>query len=83
MNGLWFNLELTEEGKKLFKDIPKEIPIHIEITQEKYGKLRELIEDGLQFDGSHHKQWFLQEIAKVLGIDVDLEELGGEEGIAP
>jgi len=83
MNGLWFNLELTEEGKKLFKDIPKEIPIHIEITQENYGKLRKLVEGGLQNDTAHHKQWYLEQIAKVLGIDVDLDELGVEEGIAP
>ena len=82
MIGLWFNVDLTEEGKRFFC-ITQEVPIHIEITQENYGKLRELIEDGLQFDAPHHKQWCLQEIAKVLGIDVDLDELGVEEGIAP
>jgi hypothetical protein len=58
-----------------------DIPIHIEITQEQYKRLRELIEEGLKFDGVLHKRWCLREIAQVLGIDV--EDLGHDEGIAP
>ena len=69
---------LTELGKT-FLNVP--VPIHIEITQEKYKKLRELIECGLQNGAAHHKQWYLWEIAKTLGIDV--EDLGHKEGIAP
>jgi hypothetical protein len=52
-------------------------------------KLRDLVIEGLYTDGGHHKQWYLQEIAKVLGgegliSDVELVEYGEpEEGIAP
>jgi len=46
---------------------------------------------GLTTDGSHHKQWFLEQILIALGVDLDeprewLEEdgYGGwEQGIAP
>ena len=36
-------------------------------------KAKELATNGLQTDGGHHKQWYLEEILKAL--DVDLEEL--------
>lgn len=40
-----------------------------------------LIFAGLTTDGGHHKQFFLEEIARVLGISI--AELDYEEGIAP
>ncbi len=48
---------------------------------EKLKKVRELLEDGIFTDGAHHKQWYLSQIAEVVGIDVEIEP--GEEGIAP
>ncbi len=48
------------------------------------AKIREFAEDGLCTDGSHHKQWFLQEIFKLSGGEIDEEMEGSiEEGIAP
>ena len=43
--------------------------------------LRDLVLDGLHTDGGHHKQWFLQEIAKHLNIEYCEDCI--EEGIAP
>jgi hypothetical protein len=53
---------------------------------EKHGvildeKIIELLEMGIYFDGSHHKQWCLVQIAKRLGVE--LEEGEYEEGVAP
>jgi len=33
-------------------------------------KIKELCIAGLLTDGGHHKQWFLEEILKVIGIDL-------------
>lgn len=40
-----------------------------------------LVRDGLQTDGAHHKQWFLQEIGKCVGLNP--ADIDHEEGIAP
>lgn len=40
-----------------------------------------LVRDGLQTDGSHHKQWFLEEIGKCVGLNPS--EIDHDEGIAP
>lgn len=40
-----------------------------------------LVIRGLKADGAHHKQWYLEEIAKILGLD--LSEVNYEKGIAP
>ncbi len=46
--------------------------------------IRELAKDGLYTDGGHHKQWFLEEIFKLSGGEIDQEMEGSiEEGIAP
>jgi hypothetical protein len=42
----------------------------------------ELIRGGLTTDGAHHKQWYLEQIAELLGIPLT-QELDYEEGIAP
>lgn len=58
-------------------------------------KIKQLCIDGLLTDGAHHKQWYLEEILKVLGVDlVKLREelqtpdekgdyYDWEDGIAP
>lgn len=48
---------------------------------EKLKQIRELVSDGLQTDGGHHKQWYLAQIAKIVGIDIELDE--EDMGIAP
>jgi len=38
-------------------------------------KIKELCINGLLTDGSHHKQWYLEEILKVLGYKLpDIKE---------
>jgi hypothetical protein len=44
--------------------------------------VRDLIIEGLSTDGGHHKQWYLEQIAKVLGIELTTE-LDYEKGIPP
>lgn len=43
--------------------------------------LENLIEAALNTDGAHHKQWYLEEIAKHMGLF--LEGVSHEKGIAP
>lgn len=42
----------------------------------------DLIIAGLLIDGEHHKQWYLEQIAKLLGIDLT-SPLNYDEGVAP
>lgn len=44
--------------------------------------VRDLIIGGLCTDGGHHKQWYLEQIAKALGIEL-IEPLDYEKGVAP
>ena len=44
-------------------------------------KMRELIVNALTTDGGLHKQWYLLQIAKELGIDLSGYDI--EEGVAP
>lgn len=52
----------------------------------KVVQIEELALEALQIDGSHHKQWYLEQILEVCGWD-DPKELQRacphEEGIAP
>lgn len=34
-------------------------------------KIRELVKEALYTDGAHHKQWYLEEIGKLVGINLD------------
>lgn len=54
-----------------------------QITDSDYQKIEDAVKEALVTDGSHHKQWYLEQIAKLFGIDI--AELDGiiEEGIAP
>ncbi len=51
--------------------------------------IKDLIIDGLCTDGSHHKQWYLQQILKALGFDEkklkeeEYKDYDWEDGIAP
>lgn len=59
------------------------------------GKALHYAVEGLMTDGGHHKQWYLEEILKAFGVDLDVlrkvmleEDEDGdsydwEEGIAP
>ena len=42
-------------------------------------RLKDLINDAMITDGGHHKQWYLNEIAKELDIDPETED----KGVAP
>ena len=46
------------------------------------GRMEMLTGEGLRTDGGHHKQWYLEEIAKKLGIDIE-KLTYFEKGIAP
>lgn len=46
--------------------------------------VKQLIVEGLCIDGAHHKQWYLEQIAEVIGIDLsDIRDIGYTQGIAP
>jgi len=54
------------------------------------GKAAELCAEALMTDGAHHKQWYLEEILKALGFDLDAYEkyvtakdIHWERGIPP
>jgi hypothetical protein len=36
-------------------------------------KAKNLVLEALYIDGSHHKQWYLEEIGRILGIDIKFE----------
>ena len=44
-------------------------------------EVKHLIEEALQTDGAHHKQWYLEKIASVLGFT--LKDVWYDDGIAP
>jgi hypothetical protein len=47
-------------------------------------KILSLAEKALCTDGEHHKQWYLEQIAKELGLaDFEIDDLGADRGIAP
>ena len=55
--------------------------------KEKLEKIIELVTNFGPFDGSHHKDWVLQEVLEVVQgkelTDDDLRVLGWERGVAP
>ena len=48
-----------------------------------YQNVKEIIHEALCTDGAHHKQWYLEQIALKLGIDLSAEQGTFEPGIAP
>jgi hypothetical protein len=53
----------------------------ITMTGKEAAKLTKLITEGLQEDGAHHKQWYLEQIAKL--FEIDLKGITYDEGVAP
>lgn len=41
------------------------------MTDEEREIVKNLCVNGLSTDGGHHKQWFLEEIVKALGYDLE------------
>ena len=55
-------------------------------AMENKERIIELLKDGLQTDGAHHKQWYLNEVLKLINADIarDVEEHWTHDGgIAP
>ena len=50
-------------------------------TEKELNNLENLFIEALTTDGSHHKQWYLRKIAKLLGIEID--DFIYKKGIAP
>jgi hypothetical protein len=50
-------------------------------TKKELKDLEDLFVEALTTDGAHHKQWYLEEISKLLGIEID--DSIYEKGIAP
>ena len=62
------------------------------IPDDKQQEIIELVKDGMYMDGGHHKQWYLEEVLKLCGVDVeklyeeaseDEEDGGWDRGIPP
>lgn len=55
------------------------------MNRDKLEQLIEYVEEDCFTDGSHHKQWYLFQIAKILHneglLDIDINDV--DEGIAP
>jgi len=55
-------------------------------ARERDKRIIEVLKDGLQTDGSHHKQWYLNEVLKLINADIakDVETHWTHDGgIAP
>ena len=53
--------------------------------EDSINKIRNLILEGLTTDGSHHKQWYLEELLKFFCRDIGelRNKYEWEDGIAP
>jgi hypothetical protein len=49
-------------------------------TEQERFVVRSLIEDALTTDGAHHKQWYLEQIARYLELPVTADH---EPGVPP
>ena len=64
---------------------------YTEIDEAKLEQVKEFGVEALFTDGGHHKQWYIEEMLKLLGVDLEemrIEQLregwlNWEEGIAP
>lgn len=61
----------SDEGTSHYR--PRDADVREELTY--------LLRQALTTDGGHHKQWYLEQIAEAL--DVDVSVVGFERGIAP
>lgn len=48
-------------------------------------RIIELLTNGLQTDGAHHKQWYLNEVLKLVDAEIakEVEQWTADAGIAP
>ncbi len=46
-------------------------------------QIHNLCLEGLETDGAHHKQWYLEQILKIISPGINIDELDCEKGIAP
>jgi hypothetical protein len=54
------------------------------LTDDQLNKIVELISEALYDEAAWHKQWYLEQIAEVLDIDLTIDgEYDFERGIAP
>lgn len=44
-------------------------------------EVRTIVLDGLKCDGDHHKQWYLEQVAGALGMEINYDEI--DEGCPP
>lgn len=51
------------------------------LTPDLADKIENALLDGLEADGAHHKQYYLEDIAKML--KVNLSDIKFQKGIAP
>lgn len=72
------NLGLYTETKDntKFKDISRESLLDLMQHKEQNNVLTTLLREAVLTDGNHHKQWYLEQIAKSLGIDLPDHESG-------
>ena len=80
----YFLGELTETGK--LRSELKAVTEQRDRLAENNNRIIELLKDGLQTDGSHHKQWYLNEVLKLINADIakDVEmHWTHDKGIAP
>lgn len=79
--------ERREEQEKLDKELYRatldslqKVCLRAIRMEQMLGKIGELVKEGLETDGGHHKQWYLYEIAR--GLDVDILK-DTDEGVEP
>lgn len=58
----------AEWAMEHYEEAPQNLPKLCEVT--------ELIIDAVNIDGAHHKQWYLEQIAVKLGIELPEHEKG-------
>ena len=56
----------------------------VPILRGKVEDIAEFVYEGLMTDGAHHKQWYLAQIGKLIGMEM-IDEWGDpiDEGIVP
>lgn len=87
---MWANqcgLDKKQFGEIEYKEDAIIVPCKKETTEEFIEKteliisLEDLIIEALYCDGGHHKQWYLEQIAETIGMELLYDDI--EEGIAP
>ena len=77
--GYWEGTGFVECLMLMREQEPKDVP---QVVPGKFvGEARRIVVEGLTTDGDHHKQWYLEQIAEKLGVD--LSGLDYTKGITP